>query len=394
MTGPIRILELRSVRGTGGGPEKTILLGAAQADARRFAITVCYMRSDRDDIFAIDARARQLGVDYVEILERSSFDPRMWPALTSIIRDRHIQIVHAHDYKTDFLAWILARTSAVKVMSTVHGWAGRTFRERYIYYPADRWLLASFPLLVAVSSKIRATLIRSGARPERIRTVLNAIDETVFRREPQRRGLVRASLGFTNEHLVVGAVGSLLPVKRFDLLIAAVATLVRSRPAIRLVIAGTGGLLEDLQDQARRTLPAGVCSFLGQRLDVADLHNAFDVFVQSSDSEGTPNAVLEAMALETPIVATAVGGTDELVADGVHGLLVPPRNTQALAAAIERTFADPVGTAQRVRTARSRVEHDLSFSARRRTLESLYEELASSTRPGEPREGHESWVSA
>ena len=318
----------------------------------------------------------------------------MWSALTSLIRDRNIQIVHAHDYKTDLLALLLARTTGVKPMATVHGWTGHSRRERYCYYPADKWLLASFPMLVAVSSEIRATLIRAGARPERIRTVLNAIDNTLFRRDPRRRDVVRHMLGFADQDVVIGTVGRLEPQKRFDVLIASVADLVRVRPSLRLVIAGAGSMSAELEAQARRELPDGVCSFLGHRADVADLHNAFDVFVQSSDYEGTPNAVLEAMALETPIVATDVGGTGELVADGLHALLVRPNDAQALAAAIERTLDDPAATARRVRAARSRVENELSFAGRMRTLESIYEELVSPTRPGAPRAGDASRVSA
>src|ERR1700741_542229 len=93
---PVRVLELRSVRGTGGGPEKTILFGAAQADPRRFAITVCYLRDPRDSAFAVAGWATELPIDYVELEERRSFDPRLWPALRQLVRDRRIDIVHAH----------------------------------------------------------------------------------------------------------------------------------------------------------------------------------------------------------------------------------------------------------------------------------------------------------
>ena len=85
---PVRVLELRSVRGTGGGPEKTILMGAAMADPRSTHVTVCYLRDRRDGIFAVDARARTARVDYVEVLERHSFDPGVWAALRRIIRDQ------------------------------------------------------------------------------------------------------------------------------------------------------------------------------------------------------------------------------------------------------------------------------------------------------------------
>ena len=97
MTTPIRVLELRSVRGTGGGPEKTILFGAARSDPARVSVTVCYIRDTRDDIFAIGERARALGLDYVEVLERGSFDPRIWRPLRRLVAERNIDIVRSYN---------------------------------------------------------------------------------------------------------------------------------------------------------------------------------------------------------------------------------------------------------------------------------------------------------
>src|SRR5688572_30231632 len=131
MAARIKVLELRSVRGTGGGPEKTILLGTAQTDSQRFAITVCYIRDERDEIFGIDHWARNLSIDYVDIRERNSFDPSIWRSLRRLVRDRDIQIVHSHDYKTNLLAWLLAKSENVIPLSTVHGWTGHSRRERY-----------------------------------------------------------------------------------------------------------------------------------------------------------------------------------------------------------------------------------------------------------------------
>ena len=121
LAGPVRVLELRSVRGTGGGPEKTILLGAAKADPARVRVTVCYVRDERDQVFGLDQRAAALGLDYVEIRESHSFDRRVIPALGELIRERGIDIVHSHEYKTDLLAWWIARRTPVTTLSTAHG---------------------------------------------------------------------------------------------------------------------------------------------------------------------------------------------------------------------------------------------------------------------------------
>lgn len=379
---PIRVLELRSVRGMGGGPEKTILHGAARADPARFTVIVCYIRDKRDHVFNMDVRAKALQVEYVEIEERHSFDLSAWRTLRRLVREQRIDIVHAHEYKTDLIAAFLARTEGVLPLATVHGWSGHSRRERWLYYPCDRRLLARFPHVIAVSSDIARMLMRAGVAPERVTTIVNGIDHTAFRRDPTRRDEVRRSLGVNSSDFVVGAVGRIEREKRYDLLVNAIARVTLVRPNIRLFIAGDGALRAEVEAAARVLCPADTCVFLGHRTDVAALYHAFDLFVQSSDNEGTPNAVLEAMALETPVVATNVGGTSDLLEDGEHALLVPRRDVVLLAAAIEFAFSDPVATQGRASRARRRIEEHLSFDARMRAVEAVYDRLMDERAPG------------
>jgi glycosyltransferase involved in cell wall biosynthesis len=374
MSEPIRVLELRSVWGTGGGPDKTILIGTKYTDTSRFAITVCYVRDKRDQVFSIDRRARDLGLDYVEVEERNSFDPRIWPALRRILRERRIQIIHAHDHKTDALAWGLAKAEPVIPMSTAHGFAGRSWNERF-YYAVEKRLLARFPQVVAVSQKIKAELVRTGSRPERVEVINNAIDPEAFRRDSSLRDAVRRSLGIDAAAGVIGAVGRLEDEKRFDLLLEAVAWLRTRHPAVVLVIVGEGSLRSDLERQIQALDLEHAVRLAGHRTDITALHSAFDVFVQSSEREGTPNAVLEAMAMETPIVATDAGGTGELMTNDVHGLLVPIHDVTGLGAALDRALTDRNAAAGWTRAARARTETDLSFRRRMEKLENLYRQL-------------------
>jgi glycosyltransferase involved in cell wall biosynthesis len=368
---PIRVLELRSVRGTGGGPEKTILGGAALSDRSRYKITVCYLRDARDPVFALDARARGLGLDYVEVVERHSFDPSVWPALRRLVRERRIDVVHAHEHKTDLLALLLARCEGVLPLATAHGWSGTSLKERG-YYFVDRRLLRYYPLVIAVSEPIRQTLVRHGARPERVRKVLNGIDHEACRHVPGERERMRDALGIPQEATVIGAIGRLEPIKRFDLLVEAMA---RLEPGVFAVIAGEGSSRRALEALAADRGVTARFRLLGHRDDPLAVHHVLDVYVQTSDSEGIPNAVLEAMALQIPVVATNVGGTSELIGDEAHGLLVPRRDAQALVHAIGRTLTDRPGTAARVRAARERIERDLSFASRNAALEAIYDEL-------------------
>jgi glycosyltransferase involved in cell wall biosynthesis len=328
-------------------------------------------------------------VDYVTIEERHSLDPAPWRVVKRLVRERSIDIVHAHDHKTDLLALLLARTSRIVPLSTAHGWTGHSRRERFVYYPADRRLLTRFPHVVAVSSDIRARLLDSGAHPLRVSTILNGVDHRAFRRDPARREATRRALGLEPTDIVIGSIGRLERQKRFDILIDVCAVLgqrrvavngrpggdgLRGRSGLKLVIAGNGSLSQELAAQAERIMP-DTCRLLGHRGDVADVMSAFDVFVQSSDYEGTPNTVLEAMAVETPVVATTAGGTAELVTNDLHGLLVPTGSPGALHNAIERTLNDIEGTQRRVAAARQRVEQELSFEMRMTRLEAVYERM-------------------
>ncbi len=371
----VRVLELRSVRGTGGGPEKTILQGAASAGAG-ISVTVCYIRNRRDPDYCVDQRASAAGVDYVELQERHSLDPSIWRPLRELVQQRAVDVIHSHEYKTDLLAWLLARSTGAAPLATAHGWTGHSRRERFVYYPADKRLLRRFPMVVAVSSEVKGELVAHGCRPDRVRVLLNGIDHRRFCRDPVRIPEARKRFGLSDGLLAIGAVGRLEPQKRFDLLIAAFRRVAEDWPRARLLIAGDGSLRESLQRLIATNHLEARCRLLGHLDDVMALHHALDVYVQSSDYEGTPNAVLEAMALGTPIVATAAGGTGELVTDGREALIVPPGNPEALATAIQAVLSDAAAASQRAVLARQRIETHLSFEGRLRALEGIYRELA------------------
>jgi glycosyltransferase involved in cell wall biosynthesis len=253
-------------------------------------VTVCYIRDGRDPVFAIGDRARALGVDYVEPVERGSFDPRILAELTTLISSRDIDIVHAHDYKTDVLTWFLARRTGAVPLSTAHGWTGHSVRERWIYYPLDKWLLARYPQVIAVSSDVRSELLRYGAPDDRVTVVLNGIDADRFRRDPARRVVARHALGLSADEIAVVAVGRLEPQKRFDLLLRAFAPLANRRPELKLFIAGDGGSRQMLETERARLGLSGASRLLGHVADPSDIYQAADLFVQSADYEPMPVA--------------------------------------------------------------------------------------------------------
>ena len=174
---------------------------------------------------------------------------------------------------------------------------------------------------------------------------------------------------------MVGSLGRLHPQKGFSDLLTAFAQVRQRIPSVRLFVAGDGELRDDLEAQARSLGMAAVVTFAGVRADVSEVLAALDVFVLPSLWEGMPNAVLEAMASGLPVVATAVGGTPEVVVDGVTGLLVPPQDPGALAQAIGHLLRDPDLRRRMGRAGRRRVEEHFDVRETVRQVESLYETL-------------------
>jgi glycosyltransferase involved in cell wall biosynthesis len=182
----------------------------------------------------------------------------------------------------------------------------------------------------------------------------------------------------------VGTIGTLRAQKALDVFVAAVAKLKEDHPDLRALVAG-GGDSGPLELDARRLGVEDRVFFLGRRDDVPDVLASLDVVLSSSDYEGSPLALMEAMEAARPIAATAVGGVTDLIDEGVHGLLVPPRDPAALARAADRLLRDrPAARAmgERARERRGR-EFDLDVTVR--TLEDLYDEIL--RRKGAVRDG-------
>ena len=371
---PLRILELREADGPGGGPEKTILYGASLSDPGRFQIKVCYIRAVDDSCTSIAERAQKWGVDYCELRQRGKFDLGLWRQLAALVEREQFDLVHAHEYKTTFLTYLLARRQNIVPFATTHGWgAGHSFQERRVYYPLERRLFRKFPVVISVSSVITGQLIETGVPAERIHTIPNAVDPQQFRPQPSQRQATRTAWGVSDDDVVIGAVGRLEPEKQFGGLIEVFAELTAGSRNFRLLIAGEGSQRQQLQQRIDQCGLGDSCKLLGHCDNIVEFYAGLDLFVQSSSSEGTPNVVLEAMAMEVPVVVTNAGGTTDLFATGREGWVVPVLDMPALKRALQEALQDPAERDRRKTAARKHVETALSFERRTRKLEELYQ---------------------
>ncbi|HXV14729.1 MAG TPA: glycosyltransferase, partial [Candidatus Krumholzibacteria bacterium] len=206
--------------------------------------------------------------------------------------------------------------------------------------PASAWKYRrGADAYIAISQGVRGVLVAGGIPPARVRVVASGIDLAKFD-GLKERAAVRAELGLSAGSFAVGNVAALAPHKAQDDLLGAAARVLAQRDDVRFFIVGEGSLRARLEGLAGELGIDGRVFFTGFRTDALDLLRAFDVFVMSSYLEGLGTSIMDAQALGVPVVATRTGGIPELVEDGVTGLLVPPRDPDALAAAILRFLAD------------------------------------------------------
>lgn len=290
------------------------------------------------------------------------------------LRALRAEVVHSHNQRAHLLATLATFITRVPVsLTTRHG------NHVYARRRRDAWrrrLLATrTDAVVAVSSSARDVAMSiDGIPPDKVVTIWNGTDLEAPRHP---RDVARRLLNIPDAAVAVGALGRLSPEKDFGLLIDAVEHARKTLGAIQAVVLGDGPLAEALRTQASARGLAESIRFLGYRPDATALLPAFDVFVQSSRSEGIPLALLEAMAADVPVVATRVGGTEDVVGGtGEAGILVRHGDPVALAEAIVRLVQEPATRAALARAARERVVRDFSLADMVRRYEALYARLA------------------
>lgn len=324
---------------------------------------------------------RTLGVGVAVVDEHEHSASGILAFLIRFLKAHRVDILHTHRYKDTVLGAVAGKLAGVPhVVRTVHGltepmrgWDRMKFKA---YDALDKMVLWHFAdRVIPVSTGMAETLRDSGYRRSAVTPIHNGVDLGRIRATRDRHE-VRQSLGIASGALLVGTVGRLSPVKAHaDLLRAARLILQEVRDA-RFLIVGDGPLERELRALAARLGLEDACLFAGRRDDTCDLVAAMDIFVLPSLHEGIPMALLEAMAIGTPVVATAVGGVPEVVTDRVSGVLVEPRDERALADACLELARDRHAAQALAACARRRVETRFSHEVNGDALVDAYRSIA------------------
>lgn len=361
-----------------GGAERLAAEISTRLDPERYASTLCITRwSDPDGVRWGDvpeqmrANVEARGVNFIGLSRGSPWELRPWRPLVRLLRSGDVQVIHSHMHGSNIWAVLLGRLTGVPVVVThEHTWE---FSGQPIRQFIDKYLIAAgSDILIACSEEDRRRMTDvEKISPKSTMYLPNGIDG----RPPTPGRDVRAELGIPADAPVIGSVGVIRTQKRLDVLLRAVARLLPHFPDLCVLLVGDGCERPNVEALIGELGLGDTVMMLGSRRDIPDVLEAFDVATVSSDFEGSPLAVMEYMEAGIPVVATAVGGLPKMIEDGVYGLLVAPRDPDALAEAIAELLVDPERRAAMGAAARERRHEQYDLDVMVSRIEDLYEKL-------------------
>ncbi len=275
----------------------------------------------------LDRLLEEAGIEVHYLGKRPGFDYRMYYRLRPVLKRCRPNIVHTHLHVLRYALPFLFPLNKTPVLHTVHNLAEREIEPRLRWL--QRYALNHGVLPVAVAEEV-AVSIEHLYGIQRCRVISNGVPTDRYARPQIPRKEWRAREGFRENDVLFVCVARFWPQKNHALLLKAFLQGPASDPNAHLVLVGEGGLQKQLEEQAKKLGLSRQVHFLGLRTDIPEVLGAMDVFVLSSDYEGNPLSVMEAMASGLPIVSTAAGGVPDLFESGKEGLIVQPGDVQGL----------------------------------------------------------------
>jgi len=358
-----------------GGAERQLVELAKGLDKERFRALVVTLYPGQPLERELEG---QEGIQLVSLNRKGKFDFRILAPLVRLLRREKVHVIQPFLSPATFFgltAALLARVP-VRVVTERCGVRRDTKLGENLYRFAEDRLTRFADVAVANSQSGADFLVSRGIAPGKTRVIYNGVNaERVTASEAEVADL-RASLGIAAEAPVIGIVASLTAPKDYPTFLRSARIVRDSVPSARFLIVGDGPLRRELEATAAQLGLADSVLFAGHQMRVAPFIGSFDVAVLSScDYEGCSNYLLEAMGLGRPVVATDIGGNRELVHHGETGLLVPPRDPAALAAAVLTLLVDRALVSRLTDAARARFLAGFSVPTMVRQYEQLYEEL-------------------
>lgn len=315
---------------------------------------------------AMEARAAGLAV--AEVPMRHAFDLAAVLRLRRLLVAQRVKLVHTHSSVDSWAAGLAARSLGLPVARSRHV-SIRVPRRRTLVYRLAHRILTS-------ADRVKTILVEAGVDPAKVVAVPPGVDTTQFHPDVSGKS-VRAELGIGGP--TAGLVANIRGSKGHDVFVEAARQVLAAIPAARFLIVGDGVGFNDVRARVEALGLQRSVLMTGFRRDIPEVMAALDLLVLPSiRSEATSQVILQALAVGTPVVATAIGGSPEVIRHGETGVLVAPNDAAALAAAIVTTFRDPYRARSMARAGQTFVRARLSIDAQMATTTAVYRELLES----------------
>jgi len=366
-----------------GGPATHVtLLNEGLTRLGMKCLLVTGMEGAREGSMKDLVTARQLSMEIIPELGREinpRHDMTTLFKLYRLMRRWQPDIVHTHTAKAGFVGRVAARLAGVPlVLHTFHGHVFHGYfgaAKTRLFIELEKFCARIGDRLITISPHLRQEIASYGiADAAQIEVIPLGLELEVMKCLPTR-GLLRTQLNLTESVGLIAAVGRLVPIKNIHLFLDAAAIAHQQNPQIRFALIGDGELRQELEAYAQKLALDDVVIFTGWRRDLPQIYADLDGVVISSNNEGTPASLIEAMAAGCPVISTRVGGVPDIITDGQTGRIVPPQNAEALAKAMLSIFQSPAETRQMADRAREFALHKFNSQRLISDIYSLYNHL-------------------
>ena len=369
----VKVFHLITELSIGGAQNALFRLIQNFGDASFEHSVACFFNADG----AIAGQIRALGTPVFDLRMDHKYQVDAFGRLLQLLRREKPDILHSWMFHANLPGRILGRLAKIPIIISSERTMGQ---ENSVRHWLNKRSISLVDQVICVSRSVADHAIHEVGLPsDKVVVIPNGIDPAQYQNLPAKEQ-ARKSFGLPIESVIIAAIGRPRPVKGYPFLLKAFARISNSYPQTHLLFVGNGPDRPRLVNQAESLGMRSRVTFLDDIANIPDLLASIDVLVIPSLFEGMPNVALEAMAAELPVVATAVGGTPEVVIDGKTGFLVPPRDTLALSIAIEKLIENPPLRDKMGLAGRRRVESEFSIKKTVHKTKELYVDLLTQKR--------------
>ncbi len=370
MKNRIRILHL--TKGTElYGAQRVILNLVENSNSERFDSSIATLVSNRHARGIFIEEIKKRGGKVITIKCEKRIDIKALQQLINILKKNNFDILHCHEMKSRLYGLIAARARNIPVVTTNHNWTGANWLVK-VYEYLDVLYIRFFNQIVAVSEELKLLMLKFKVPAKRISVIINGINLKEFQDNRKDISFLKKKIGIKNGIKIIGNVGRLSVEKGHKLFLTTAKLIKKEFPAIKFVIVGDGPLERELKIYVDKLGLKDSVFFSGFCGDIQQIYSIMDIYLSTSVVEGTPMAMMEAMAMGVPAVATDVGGISRIIHHNKNGILLKNNDPWEIAETILMLLRNPSELARLASNAKMTIQQQYSALKMTKQYEHIY----------------------